>query len=142
MLGAEAMLVVEPDAVIAEPMVAVAETLAGPVASKVAVFGIFAGAAEPMVVEAESLFVAAVPTGGGADVELALEVVPRMAAFAAVVAAHEAEPKVAEHVAETVVALELDPRVAERVSGVLLVLEAGPMKADLETGLKEGPKYS
>lgn len=102
-------LVVEPDAVVAEPMVAVAGILAEPAEPKEAVLGTFAGVVAPMVVAAESLFVMAVPMGLGVAAALVLEVDPTLVAFAADLVAHESVSRVAE----PVVALEAGPRVAE-----------------------------
>lgn len=102
-----AMLVAEPDAVIAEPMAVVAGILVEPAEPTRAVLEIFAGVVEPMVVDAESAFVMAVPMGAVAAAALVgLEVDPKLVAFAADLAAHESESKVAE----IVHALEADSR--------------------------------
>lgn len=134
-LGPVAMLVVEPDAVVAEPMVAVAGILAGPVEPKEVVLGIFAGV-EPMMVDAEGLFVMAVPMVPGAAAALVLEVDPKLVAFAADLAAHENVSRVAGPVDETVVALDPWPMMAEHVSGLVLALEADSRMAEFE-----GSKY-
>ncbi|KAK9524687.1 hypothetical protein VZT92_017058 [Zoarces viviparus] len=107
------MLVVEPDAVVVEPMAAVAGIREDPVEPKEVVLGISAEVVAPMVVDAESLFVMAVPMGSGAAAALVLEVDPRLVAFAADLAAHASVPRVAEPVDETVVALEAESRMAE-----------------------------
>lgn len=70
-LGPVAMLVVEPDAVVAEPMVVVAGILVDPAEPMVVVLGTFAGVVASMVVEAEFLFVMAVPMVPGAAAALA-----------------------------------------------------------------------
>lgn len=132
-LGPVAMLVVEPGVVVAEPMAVVAEVLAEPVEPKGVVLGVFAGVVAPMVVEAESVFVLAVPMGVGTAVALVvLEVDPKLVALAADLAAHEGVPRVAEPVAETVFALEAGPRVAERLSELVLALEADSRMAGFE----------
>lgn len=135
-LGPVAMLVVEPDAVVPEPMVAVAGILAELVEPKEVVLGIFAGVVASMVVVAESLFVMAVPMGHGAAAALVLEVDPKLVASAADLAAHESVSRVAEPVDETVVALEAGSREAEHVSELVLVLEADSRMAEFE-----GSKY-
>lgn len=124
------MLVVEPDAVVAEPMAAVAGIRADPVEPKEVVLGISAQVVAPMVVDAESLFVMAVPMGSGAA--LVLEVDPRLVAFAADLAAHVSVPRVAEPVDETVVALEAESSMAELGSGPVLALEAEYRMAEFE----------
>lgn len=137
--GLVAMLVVEPDAVVAEPMVAVAGVagiLVEPVEPREVVLGIFAGVVASMVVAAECLSVMAVPMGPGLAAALVLEVDPKLVAFAADVAAHESASRVAEPVAEAVAALESGPRMAEDVSGVVLALEADSRMAEFE-----GSKY-
>lgn len=131
-LGPEAMFVVEPDAAAAEPMVAEAVILVEPVEPKEVVLGIFAGAVAPMVADAESLSVMAVPMGPGAVAALDLEVDPKLVAFAADLAAYESVSRVAEPVDETVVVLEAWPRMAEHESGLVLALEADSMMAEFE----------
>lgn len=123
-LGPVAMLAVEPGVVVAEPMVVVAGILAEPVEPKEVVLGNFAGVVAPMVVDAESLFVMAVPMGAGAAVALVLEVEPKLVASAADLAAHESVSRVAEPVAEPVTALEAGPRIAEHVSGLVPALDS------------------
>lgn len=135
-LGPVAMLVVVTDAVVAEPMAVVAGILAEPVESKEVVLGISAGVVAPIVADAWSRFVMAVPTGPVVAAALVVEVDPKLAAFAADLAAHESVSRVAEPVAETVVALEAGPRMAEHVSELELVLEADSRMAALE-----GSKY-
>lgn len=136
-LGAEAMVVVEPDAVAAAPMVVVAGILVEPVEPKAVVFGISAGVVVPMVVDAETVFVMAVPMG----LEVAAALVdpgvdPKLVAFAADWADHENVSRVAELVTETVFALEAEPRVAEHLFGFVLALEADSRMAGFE-----GSKY-
>lgn len=124
MLVAE--LVVEPVAVVAEPMVAVAEFLAEPVEPREVALRVFAGVVVPMVVEAESLSVMTGPMEAGpvaAAAALAHAVDPKSVAFvAAGVAAHESVPRVAEPVAEAVVAPQTAPKAAEHVSVCALAL--------------------
>lgn len=106
-LGPVAMLVVEPDAVVAEPMVAVAGILAEPVEPKRVVPEIFAGVVASM--EVETVFVKAEPMGPGAVAALVgLEVDPRLVAFPAYLVVHESVPRVAE----TLFAHEADSRMA------------------------------
>lgn len=118
--GSVAMLVEEPDAVVAEPMVVVAGTLVEPVEPMEVVLGIFVVA--PRVAVAGCLLMAAVPMGSG-PAAFVLEVDPKLAAFV------ETEPRVAEPVAEMVTALEDGPMVAEPVAETMVALEAGPMVA-------------
>lgn len=95
-LGPAAMLVVEPDAVVAEPIVAVAGILAEPVEPKGVALEIFAGVVAPMVVDDAAVFEKAVPMGPGAAAALVgLEVDPKMVAFLAYLVVHEIVPKVA-----------------------------------------------
>lgn len=135
-LGPVAMLVVQPDAVVAEPMAAVAGILAEPVEPKEVVLGIFAGVVAPMAVDAEGHLERAVPMGPLAAAAFVLEVDPKLVAFAADLAAHESVSRVAEPVNETVVALEAGSRMAEHVSGLELALEADSRMAEFE-----GSKY-
>lgn len=105
-----AMLVVGPDAVIAEPMGAVAENLAELDEPKGVVPQIFAEVVASMVVDEETVFVVAAPMGPGASVALVgLEVDPRLVAFSANLAVHKTVPRVAE----IVFALEAESRMAE-----------------------------
>lgn len=128
-LGLVAMLVVEPDAVVAEPMVVVAGILAEPVEPKEVVSQTFAGVVAPMVDEAESVFVMAVPMGPVASAALIdLEVDPNLVAFAADFEAHESVSRVAE----TVLALEAGPRTDEHLSGLVLAPEADSRMAGFE----------
>lgn len=127
LLGPVAILVVA-DAVVAEPMVAVAGILAEPVDPKEVVLGIFAGVLAPMMVDVESLSVMAVPMGPGAAAALLLEGDPKLVAFAADLAAHETVPRVAE----PVVARDAGSRMAELVSGLVIALEADSRMAEFE----------
>lgn len=140
MLGPVTMLVVElavePVAVVAEPMVAVAGFLAEPAEPREVALQVFAGFVVPMAAEAESLSVMAVPMEAEPVAALVHEVDPKLVAFAAGVAAHECVPRVAEPVAEAVVALEAAPKVAEHVSGFVLALEVDSRIAEFE-----GSKY-
>ena len=135
-LGPVARLDVEPDAVVAEPRMAVAVILAEPVEPREVVLGIFAVVGAPMMADAECRFVMAVPKRPGPAPALALEAYPKLVAFAVVVAAHENVSRMAEPVAEAVVALEAGPRMAEHVSGLVLALEVDSMMAE-----SEGSKY-
>lgn len=126
------MLVVVPDAVVAEPMVAVPGILVEPVE-----LGIFAGVVAAMLADAEHLFVMAVPMGPGAAAAQVLEVDPKLVAFAADVAAHLSAPSLAEPVDETVVALAAGSSMVGLGSGPVLALEAeSRMMAEFE-----GSKY-
>lgn len=128
-----AMLVVEPDAVVAEPTVVVAGILAEPVEPRGVVPLVFAGVVAPMVVEAESVYEMAEPMGPGAVAALVdLEVDPKLVAFAADLAVHETVSRVAE----TVFALEAGPKMVEHLSGLVVALEADSRMAGFE-----GSKY-
>lgn len=132
-LGPVAMLAVEPDAVVAEPMVVVVVILAGLAEPKEVVLGVFVGVAASTVVGAESVSVMAVPMEpGDAAASVGLEVDSKLVVFAAYLAAHESAPKVAGPVAETVFALEAGPRVAEHVSELVAALEADSRMAGFE----------
>lgn len=126
--GSVAMLVEEPDAAGAEPMVAVAEILV-PAEPKELALGVFAGVVAPMVAVVESPLMTAVPM----EPEVAafvLEAVQRLDALVAGVAALGHVPMEAEPVAERTAALESEPMWVELV--FVLALEAEPMFAEFE----------
>lgn len=128
-LGPVAMLVVEPDAVVAEPMAAVAGILAEPVEPMGVALEISAGVVASMVVDDETVSVMAVPMGPEAAAALVgLEVDPKSIAFAADSAVHESAPRVAE----TVFALETGPRMAEYLFVLVFALEADSRMAAFE----------
>lgn len=104
--GFVAMTVEEPDAVMAEPMEAVAVILAESVEPKEAGFGGFAGFVAPMVAGDESLLEVVVPTRPGTPVASVLGADPMLAAFAAGVVL-ESSSRVAELVFETVIVVDL-----------------------------------
>lgn len=129
---AASMPVVEPDAVMAEPMVVVAVILA--VEPKEVGLGIWAGFVAPMVVEVENLLVLVVPMEPeAAAAALVLADGPRLVAFAASVA-RELVPRVAELVLQAVNALVVGPRVAEPVPEAVIVPVAGPRLAEHLSG--------
>lgn len=140
-----AMLDEEPDAVVAVPMEVVVGILAELVEPKEA--GVVAAVESPMVVDADPLFVMAVPMGAGAAVVFGLD--SKLAAFAADLDALEGVSRVADTVAGEVVALVADPKMAELVGsnylrGVEPVLGSGeadvsPKVAVVETDLEVVP---
>lgn len=113
-LAPVAMLVVVPDAVVAEPMAAVAEIQFESVEPKEVVLGVSAVVVASMVVEAESLPVMVVPMEPGvAAAALVLGVDPKVVVTAAYLAARESVSRGAEPEDETVVALEVGSMLAE-----------------------------
>lgn len=113
-LAPVAMLVVVPDAVVAEPMAAVAEIQFESVEPKEVVLGVSAAVVASMAVEAESLSVMVVPMEPGvAAAALVLGVDPKVVVTAAYLAARESVSRGAEPEDETVVALEVGSMLAE-----------------------------
>lgn len=129
-LGSVAKVVEEPDAVAAEPMVAVAGILAEPVEPKGVVLEVFAEVVASMMFGIVPVSVMAVPTvpGPAAAALDGLEIDPKMMALAADLAAHESAPRVAE----SALALEAGPKMAEHLFVLVVALEADSRMAAFE----------
>lgn len=127
-LGPVAMLVLEPDAVVAEPMEAVAGILAELVEPRAVVLGVVA----PIVVDAEHPFLVVESMKPGVAAALPLEVDPK---FAEGVTAHRIVSRRTEPVAETVVALEVGSRMAEHLSGPVPAPEVDSRMAEFEESM-------
>lgn len=123
MLGVVPTIVAKPDAVVVEPMVAVAGVLAELV--EPTVVALFAEVAAPMGLVVGSPFVKGVSTGSGLVAVDVLGFVTMLAEFVGTVAVHWSVPKMTEPgaVVETVVLLVAESRVAE--AGFEFVLEDG-----------------
>lgn len=124
------MLVVKFVAVVAGPMPVVSGILVEPLEPREAVLGVFVEVSAPMVADVEILFFVVVPRGLGPAAALVLEAVPKLAAFAAVGAAHETVSRVAEPVVEAEVDPEIETWVAE-----LMVVEVMSRMGELVPGL-------
>lgn len=122
-LGPVAMLDEEPDAVVAVPIELVVGVLAELVEPKEA--GIVAAVVSPMVVDADPLFVMAVPMGAGAAAVFGLD--SKLAAFAAL----EDVSRVADTVAGDMVALEADSKIVE-LEGSSYLWEVEPVLGSVE----------
>lgn len=133
-LASVAKVVDEPDAVAAEPMVAVAGILAELVEPRGAALEVFAEVVASMMFGIVPVSVMAVPMGpeAAAAALVVLEVDPKMVALAADLTAHESAPRVAE----SVLALEAGPKMAVH----LFVLVVAP-EADSRVAAFEGSRY-